>query len=65
MKASFLMTDYFGATAVRQMTICQMTIGQKTYCQENKSHSTEHKEFETHPRLLISHLIDIVVVLFI
>ncbi len=29
MKASFLMTDYFGATTVRQMPLFQMTIGQK------------------------------------
>jgi hypothetical protein len=35
------------------------------HCQKIKCHSTENEEFETHPRLLISHLIYIVFVLFI
>ncbi len=37
----------------------------ETHRQENKSHSTEHEEFKTHSRLFISHLIEVVVVLFI
>ena len=36
----------------------------ETHHQENESHSTEREEFETRPRVLISHLIDVVFVLF-
>ncbi len=44
---------------------CFPTTCGEMHHQENESHSTEQEEFKTHPRLLISHLIDVVFVLFV